>query len=122
MKNAQTKAVEARSEARTFLDAYRSVEFSISRQDPVLQFRIRDLSPSGMGILMNKASKALAYLRVGQLIDMTYNPENGKGTPENMKTEIRHITYLEAARSKDNIWWDCASKTNRYEIPFGKKH
>ena len=95
MNIAEVKAVETRTEARTFLDMYRSVEFSISPRDPVLQFRIRDVSPSGMGILMNKASKALAYLRVGQLIDMTYNPENGKGAPEHMKTEIRHITYLE---------------------------
>ena len=100
MKNAQTKAVEARSEARTFLDAYRSVEFSISRQYPAFQFRIRDVSPSGMGILINKVSKALAYLKAGQVLDMTYHPENGKGAPESMKTEIRHITYLESGPFK----------------------
>jgi len=100
MSKAEGKAVETRSEARTILNAYRSVEFSISSQDPAFQFRIRDISPSGVGILMNKSSRALAYLKVGKVLDMTYNPENGKGAPENMKTEIRHITYLESGPFK----------------------
>ena len=100
MNKAEGIADEGRSEARTFLDEYRSVEFSISRQYPAFQFRIRDVSPSGMGILINKASKALAYLKAGQVLDMTYHPENGKGVPESMKTEIRHITYLESGPFK----------------------
>lgn len=100
MNKAEGVAVEGRSEARTILDAYCSVEFSISRQDPAFQFQIRDVSPVGMGILINKASKALACLKAGQVLDMTYHPENGKGAPENMKTEIRHITYLESGPFK----------------------
>ena len=100
MDKAEGIAVEGRSEARTFLDEYRSVEFSISRQYPAFQFRIRDLSPSGMGILINKASKALAHLEEGQVLEMTYHPENGKGIAKNVKTEIRHITCLESGPFK----------------------
>ncbi len=95
MKQPPANPAEARSEPRTFLDHYCSVEFSISSYDPVFQFRVRDVSPSGLGILVNKDSKALQHLKAGTIFEMTYNPHNGKGPPEKLKTQIRHITYLE---------------------------
>lgn len=91
----EKKTAESRSEARKVLEQYCSVEFSISKQDPIFQFRVRDVSPSGMGILLNNGSKALKYLEVGQVLDMKYNPENPHGSPKEMKTQIRHITLLE---------------------------
>lgn len=98
MKITEIKMSENRSEPRTVLDEFSSVEFSISRQDPVFQFRVRDVSPSGMGILLNKDSKALEYLKVGQVLHMKYNPQNPDGSPREMETEIRHITPLEKGR------------------------
>ena len=92
--------VENRSEPRTNPDRYRSVEFSLSKKDPVFQSRLQDVSSSGMGILLNQGSIALKYLKVGQVLDMKYNPENSKGSPENMETEIRHITHLVEGRYK----------------------
>ncbi len=94
MKETEKKTAENRSEQRTILDQYRSVEFSLSKQDPIFQFRVRDVSPSGMGILVNEGSMALNYLKVGQKFDMKYNPENPKGSTEQMETEIRHITRI----------------------------
>jgi len=47
-----------------------------------------------MGILVNEGSKTLKYLEVGQVLLMKYNPENPDGSPEQMKTEIRHITHI----------------------------
>lgn len=98
MKKVKRKTAESRSEPRTVLDQYNSVEFSISKQDPVFQFRVRDVSPSGMGILLKSGSKALDYLKVGQVLVMKYNPEDSNGSSDKMKTEIRHITYLEDGR------------------------
>ena len=65
MNKAEGIADEGRSEARTFLDEYRSVEFSISRQYPAFQFRIRDVSSSGMGILINKGLKSTCLFKGG---------------------------------------------------------
>ncbi len=100
MKKGKEKTAEPRSEPRTLLEQYHSVEFSISSRDPLFQFRVRDVSPSGLGILVNKGSKALTFLKVGQILDMIYNPHKVDKTPERMKTEIRHITYLENGRFK----------------------
>ena len=66
-----------------------------------------------MGILVNKGSMALKYLKVGQVLLMKYNPENPDGSPEQIETEIRHITltdgrfrghYLVGLRIKKQRW------------------
>jgi len=98
MKQSEKKTAENRSEPRTILDQYRSVEFSLSKKDPIFQFRVRDISPSGMGILVNEGSKALQYLKVGQVLLMKYNPEDPDGSPEQMETEIKHITFIADGR------------------------
>jgi hypothetical protein len=94
------KPSEIRSEPRTILDQYQSVEFSISKTDPVFQFRVRDVSPSGMGILVNSGSKALEYLKVGKVCHMKYNAKTPNGSPEELETEIRHITFIKEGRYK----------------------
>ena len=100
MKMDEKKTGENRSEFRTVLDQFHSVEFSINKEDPIFQFRVRDISPSGMGILINSESKVLNYLKVGLVLQMKFNPENPGGLPETLKTQIRHITLLESGRCK----------------------
>jgi len=94
MKKPEKKTAENRSEPRTILDQYSSVEFSLSKKDPIFQFRVRDISPSGSGVLVNEGSTALKCLKVGQVLDMKYNPEKPDGSPEQIETEIRHITRI----------------------------
>jgi len=98
MKKTEKKTEEHRSEPRTIPDQYRSVEFSLSKTDPIFQSRVQDVSPSGTGIVVNEGSIALKYLKVGQVIDMKYNPENPDDAPEQMKTEIKHITRIDDGR------------------------
>ena len=100
MEKSEKMKTNNRSEPRTILDQYRSVEFSLSSEHPVFQFRVRDISPSGMGILVNEGSMALKYLKAGQVLLMKYNPENPDGSPEQMDTEIRHITLVADGRYK----------------------
>lgn len=98
MEKSEKESTGDRYEPRTILDQYRSVEFSLSKKDPIFQFRVREISPSGMGILINEGSKALKTLKVGQVLLMKYNPENPHGSPEQMETEIRHITLVADGR------------------------
>lgn len=98
MKKPEKMTADNRSEPRTILDQYCSVEFSLSKKDPIFQFRVQDISPSGMGILVNEGSMALKYLKVGQVLLMKYNPENPDGSSEQMETEIRHITLVANGR------------------------
>ena len=74
------------------------MEFSVSNELPVHQFRVRDISPSGIGILVNESSAVLAHLKVGDVLEMKYNPANASDLAKNLKTELRHITNIEEGR------------------------
>jgi len=99
MKNGE-KGREKRSEPRKILDQYYSVEFSISKMLPVYQFKVRDVSPSGIGILVNESSAVLDHLKVSDVLEMKYNPKDSSNLPEYLKTEIRHITKIEEGKYK----------------------
>jgi hypothetical protein len=60
------KGPEIRSEPRKVFDQYFSVELSISSMLPVHQFRVRDISLTGIGILVNEGSAVLGHLEVGE--------------------------------------------------------
>ena len=98
MSEVKNNDIEKRSEPRKILDQYHSVEFSISNLDPVYQFKIRDVSPSGMGVLVKENSAVLKRLEVGDVLDMKYNPMISSDSPEYLRTEIRHITKLDYGR------------------------
>ena len=94
------KGQDKRSEPRKILDQYFSIEFSISKMLPVHQFKIRDLSPSGIGILVNESSAVLDHLEAGSVLEMKYNPKDLSDLPEYLKTEICHITKVEEGKYK----------------------
>lgn len=80
---------EKRSEPRLRADQYCSVEFSISKDEPNYLFEIRDMSSSGLCIIVKEGSAVLNYLKVGDTIDMTYyNPEKANKTVL-IKAEIK---------------------------------
>jgi len=91
---------EKRSEPRKILDQYFSVEFSISKMLPVHQFKVRDVSPSGIGILVNERSAVLDHLAVGKILEMKYNPRDSSDLPESLETKIGHITKIEQGKYK----------------------
>ena len=67
---------------------------------PVYQFKIRDVSPTGIGILVNESSEVLDHLEVGNVLEMKYNPRNSSDLPESLETEISHITKIEQGEFK----------------------
>ena len=91
---------EKRSETRKILDQYFSVEFSVSSTLPVHQFKVRDVSPTGIGILVNESSAVLDHLEVGKILEMKYNPRDSSDLPESLETEIGHITKIEQGKYK----------------------
>jgi hypothetical protein len=86
---------DRRPESRTLLNRYYSVEFRLEDTGNVYQFKLRDMSSKGLGILVNKDSAVLKYLKVGDTLDMHYIPPESAGTSESLKTKIAHITEKE---------------------------
>ena len=86
---------EKRSETRELLDRFYSIEFLIKETGKVYQFKLRDISAQGLGILVREDSLILQYLKVGGSLDVQYNPLRSSGTAAVFKTRIRHIAKKE---------------------------
>ncbi len=96
------EGADRRSEPRTIVEQYSSVEFSIKNLNYIYQFKIWDTSSSGMSILVKEDSEVLKHLGVGDTLDMQYYPDKLSVEPIKLKTEIRHITKEVPDRIKGN--------------------
>ena len=99
-KDDKYRGQERRSERRSLADRYFSVEFSIENLDPVYQFQIRETSLSGLCVLVKEGSAVLDHLKVGDVLNLKYNPSNLTKQPEHLSTEIKHITKDDRGRFK----------------------
>ena len=94
------KGKDRRAESRSIVDKYSSVEFSIKELVYNYQFKIWEISPSGMSILVKEDSAVLEHVKVGDILDMKYYPVDLSEEPASLKTEIRHITKDDQDRFK----------------------
>jgi len=92
--------LEKRSEARSIIDEYYSVNLSIDKKPSLFQFLIWDMSLKGMCLLVKEDSDALNHLKVGQIFNMKYYKRDSSKPAEFLKTEIRHISKDDEGRFK----------------------
>jgi len=83
---------ERRLEVREILETYHSVEISVDGMAPFYVFKLRDISPSGMGILVRENSDLLNQIEPGQVVSTRYNPARSSSSPAILGTVIRHIS------------------------------
>ena len=94
--------MERRAESRSRIEQYYSVEFRISDQDYLYQFKIRNISTKGVCVLIREDSDILKHLEVGDILDMKYYPGDLLSPPVNLKTQIKHITKDDEGRFKNH--------------------
>lgn len=75
---------------RTQLRNYR-VEIKLIAQ-PIYQFRVRDVSQKGAGLLVKDDSEFLNLIAVGQVVDADFISPTGQMPSGLYKVEIEHIT------------------------------
>jgi hypothetical protein len=92
--------VEKRSEPRTELEKYHSVEFQIADLDLLYQFKVWNISSKGMCLLVRDDSDVLKYLEVGNVLDMKFYTTDFSVPPENLKIQIKHVTKDDQGRFK----------------------
>ena len=92
--------IEKRSESRSIIDKYYSVEFSISNTAYTYQFKIWDISKKGVCVLVTEDSDLLNHLKVGDILNLKYYSTDSSLPVEYLKTKIRHITKDEEGRFK----------------------
>ena len=86
--SATSNLTESKDESRTILDNYYSVQFTLSRMDPAYLFKLRDISSNGLCILVKQDSSAFKQLKVGDVVNMEYNPTESSGPSKLLKTQI----------------------------------
>ena len=95
--------VEKRSEPRRELDKYHSVEFKVVEQGSLYQFKIWNISAKGMCLLVREDSEILKDLDVGRVLEMKYYTTDFSQPPEELKTQIKHVTKEEEGRFKGHV-------------------
>ena len=91
---------EKRSEPRTELEEYHSVEFEIPDLNALYQFKVWNISSKGMCLLVREDSDVLKYIEVGNAMDMKCYKTDSSLPPENLNIEIKHITKQDTGRFK----------------------
>ncbi|MFZ5562455.1 MAG: PilZ domain-containing protein [Thermodesulfobacteriota bacterium] len=93
--------MEKRSEPRTIVDEYYSVQFFITELEMLYHFILWDISSHGMCILIEKDSRVLGCLSEGKEFRMKYFPRDLLGATRIVKTRICHITEGRTGRFRD---------------------
>ena len=83
--------IERRSEPRSIIDQYYSVEFSLKKTIFLYQFKIWNILPEGICVLVREDSDLLNHIEAGDILDLKYYKTDSSQSAE-LKTEIRHIT------------------------------
>ncbi len=97
-----TSKKELRTESRKLANDFSSVEFRPDSLSISYQFKLRDISPRGIGILVNATSKVIETTHVGDIIYMNFYPKKKVQLPVSMKTQVKHITKHQEGRYKGN--------------------
>lgn len=91
--------IESGSNPGMITDQYSSIEIAINNNEPAYMFKIRNIPSLGVGILVKEGSALLRHLRVGDTLNLKYNPFEASDLPKYLKTEIRYITEYDQIRS-----------------------
>ncbi len=95
-----SNGVEKRSEPRTELTKYHSVEFKVVDTGSLYQFKIWNMSSKGMCLLVREDSEILKHLDVAHVMTMKYYTTDFSLPPENLRTQIKHITKQDDGKFK----------------------
>jgi hypothetical protein len=79
---------EYRSEAKTILDEFYSVQFFLNGKGIFYQFKLRNISSNRPCILVKKDSPVFTELQVGDILEMEYNKPESLEDSRLFKTQI----------------------------------
>lgn len=79
---------DCRSEAKTLLDEYYSVQFFLNGKVPSYLFKLRNNSSRRPYILVKQDSFVFKELNVGDILEMEYNQAESSGNGKLLKTLI----------------------------------
>lgn len=84
-------------------DQFYSVEFSIAGHNFPYQFKIWNLAPQSMHVLVKEGSEILGYLKAGDIVKMKYYVTDSLCPTKDLDTKIKHITKENHGRFKGHF-------------------
>ncbi len=97
-KNVTNNSAGRKPESRTIFNKYFSVQFSLNGMGPTYLFKLRNISYSGLCILVKEDSVVLKHLKVGDILNMKYNPLESSYSTKLLKTRITDISKYPQGR------------------------
>ncbi|SLM33242.1 hypothetical protein MTBBW1_970022 [Desulfamplus magnetovallimortis] len=94
--------IDKRSEPRIEPEGYHCVEVQTLKTLFLYQFKIWNISASGMCLLVRSDSDFLDKVDVGEIIDIKYYPSDLSWPPDIHRTKIMHITRANMDKFKDH--------------------
>ncbi len=94
---------ELRSEIRKAASEWASIELKPEGCPVDYQFKLRDISPSGLGVLAKKDSDILKYIAIGDVLAVKYHKGDATSFPQLLKVEIRHISEPADGKLKNHL-------------------
>jgi hypothetical protein len=88
------KVVERQPEPAKQAEKYHSVEFLIHGLDAIYQFKLWEIQPSLLGIIVREDSSILPWLKAGERFNGKYY-SGGSAYPTAMETQIQDINKIE---------------------------
>ena len=87
-------------ETKSFLERYRSVEFSIRNLGFNYQFKLWDVDSDSVQIIIRNDSDILHWLKVGSRLESKFYSNENNPSINELETEISHIVKAEEGRFK----------------------
>jgi hypothetical protein len=99
----QGQQVERRCEPRSTELSNQRAEFKLTYV-PVYQFKVRDLSAKGAGIVVKADSNFMKMIQVGQEVDVKMIPGTGvAGSSGHQRSRVAHVTELKEGRYRGHL-------------------
>lgn len=84
-------------------EEFYSVEIPLDGLEFLHQFKIWNIDPETLFVVVKEESEILACLRVGDTIKMKYYIVNPASPPKYLPTKIKHITKEDQGRFKGHV-------------------
>ena len=84
-------------------DQFYSVEFSIPAESYLHQFKIWNMTPESICVLVKEDSRILGALKVGAIMNLKYYSTDEFTPTKNLETEIRYIRKEDDGRLKGHF-------------------
>ncbi len=95
--------IELREEARIKCSKNASVEFKPENSLSAYHFSLKNISPTGFGILVRKDSKVIREIKAGDILKMKYHPDSVTANPKTYKVQIKHISEPGPGKQLDHM-------------------